>query len=180
MKLITERLVLSEITKTDIAHIHQMNSLEEVARFNTIGIPENLEVTAKMLQTLIEEPYKELRTQFGWAIRLKESGEFVGRFGMKLAEPHKKRAEINYSLLPKFWGNGYATEAAKAVLKFAFEDLQLHRIEAGCAVENANSIKLLERIGMKREGRHREILPIRGEWQDNYSYAILENDPIAI
>ena len=55
-------------------------------------------------------------------------------------------------------------------------DLSLHRITAGVATENSNSIKLLERIGMLREGRHRKILPIRGEWWDNYQYAILEED----
>lgn len=178
MKLTTDRLFLTEITKADIPFIHEMNSFEEVAHFNTIGIPKDLEVTAKMLQDLIEDPYKEVRTQYGWAIRLKETNTFIGEFGMNLAAPRKRRAEVHYSLLPTFWGNGYATEAAKAVLRFGFNELELHRIEAGCAVDNINSIKVLERIGMQREGRHREILPIRGEWQDNYSYAILAHDPI--
>jgi len=52
----------------------------------------------------------------------------------------------------------------------------LHRIEAGVATQNLNSIKLLEKVGMTREGMYRKILPIRGEWVDNYSYAILEED----
>jgi RimJ/RimL family protein N-acetyltransferase len=62
-------------------------------------------------------------------------------------------------------------------LKFGFESLHLHRIEAGTATENINSIRVLEKIGMTREGRRRKILPIRGEWYDNYHYAILEDDP---
>ena len=60
------------------------------------------------------------------------------------------------------------------MLQFGFFELQLHRIEAGCAVENVASIKVLEHVGMIREGRKRQILPIRGEWIDNYFYAMLE------
>ena len=62
-------------------------------------------------------------------------------------------------------------------LDYGFETLKLHRIEAGTAVGNDRSIRVLERIGMKREGIRRKILPIRGEWVDNYHYAILDDDP---
>ena len=63
-----------------------------------------------------------------------------------------------------------------AILNFSFVDLNLHRITAGVATENEASIRLLERIGMTKEGKHRKILPIRGEWWDNYHYAILEEE----
>jgi RimJ/RimL family protein N-acetyltransferase len=62
------------------------------------------------------------------------------------------------------------------MLTFGFGELNLHRISAGVAVYNTRSIKLLERLGMQREGRGRESLPIRGEWVDNYRYAILESE----
>jgi len=55
-------------------------------------------------------------------------------------------------------------------------ELQLHRIEAGCSVDNIASSKVLEKVGMTREGMKRKKLPIRGEWKDNYFYAILEDD----
>ncbi len=61
-------------------------------------------------------------------------------------------------------------------MNFGFNDLKLHRIEAGCAVENIASSKVLEKVGMTKEGIKRKILPIRGEWKDNYFYAILEED----
>ncbi|MEL6484029.1 MAG: GNAT family protein, partial [Bacteroidota bacterium] len=63
-----------------------------------------------------------------------------------------------------------------AALKFGIEKLKLHRIEAGCAVENVGSIKVLEKSGMALEGRRREILPLKSGWSDNFSYAILESD----
>ncbi|MEL7146066.1 MAG: GNAT family protein, partial [Bacteroidota bacterium] len=57
-----------------------------------------------------------------------------------------------------------------------FDQLKLHRIEAGVAVDNQRSIRVLEKAGMTREGRKRKVLPIRGDWYDNYHYAILEED----
>lgn len=95
---------------------------------------------------------------------------------MNIGVKKYQKAEIYYSLHPDYWGNGYATESVKTVLAFGFQQLQLHRIEAGVATANSASIKVLERAGMQREGLCRKILPIRGEWYDNYMYAILEED----
>ena len=95
---------------------------------------------------------------------------------MRLTTPKYNKGEIHYSLIPAFWNKGYATEAVLAILKHGFETLNLHRIEAGVATQNLNSIKLLEKVGMTQEVMHHKILPIRGEWVDNYSYAILEED----
>ena len=71
---------------------------------------------------------------------------------------------------------GYATEALKEILRFGFDQLNLHRIEAGCAVENVASIKVLEKAGMQREGRKRQVLPLKSGWSDNFEYAILAAD----
>jgi ribosomal-protein-alanine N-acetyltransferase len=62
------------------------------------------------------------------------------------------------------------------VIRFGFEELELHRIEAGVATENKASIRVLEKLGMTQEGKRRKILPIRGQWKDNYHYALLEDD----
>lgn len=66
------------------------------------------------------------------------------------------------------------------VLDFGFGVLKLHRIEAGCAVDNIASIKVLEKAGMTKEGMKRKKLPIRGKWKDNYFFAILEEDFLKI
>ena len=59
-------------------------------------------------------------------------------------------------------------------MRFGFHTLKLHRIHAGCAVDNIGSIKVLEKAGMQREGRARQTLPLIDGWSDNYNYAILE------
>lgn len=75
-----------------------------------------------------------------------------------------------------YWGKGYGTEALNRILDFGFSGLKLHRIEAGCAVNNSASIKVLEKTGMIQEGRGRQSLPLKSGWSDNFKYAILESD----
>lgn len=175
MELKTERLILYMLTWDHLEKIHQLNSHPEVEKFNTIGIPENLDVTRELIRPAIEDQKLSQRKNYGWAICLKDS-TFIGKAGLSLSENRKKMAEIHYSLVPEYWGKGYATEVVNVVIKFGFETLKLHRIEAGTATENLRSIRVLEKAGMIREGIRRKILPIRGAWKDNFHYAILEDD----
>jgi RimJ/RimL family protein N-acetyltransferase len=75
-----------------------------------------------------------------------------------------------------YWGKGFGTESLNTILDFGFKELNLHRIEAGCAVDNIASIKVLEKVGMIREGRKRQVLPLKSGWSDNFEYAIVETD----
>lgn len=174
MKLETDRLFLSPITAHDVADVHAMNSHEDVARFNTIGIPKSIEVTEKFLEELIKG--KGLGKALAWIVRKKEDLTFVGEVGMNIKPDRYRSGEIYYSLSPEYWGNGYAFEAVESVVNHGFSALNLHRIEAGVAVDNVRSIKLLEKLGMTLEGRHRKILPIRGDFSDNFHYAVLDID----
>ncbi len=176
MILLTERLKIVELDISDVEEIHKMHLMHEVARYNTIGIPKDISETQSYLQPGIDDQRNEIRSIYNWFIRSKDKGEFIGEMGMSLAPERFKMAEIHYSLVPHQWGNGYALEAVKRIITFGFEELGLHRIQAGVATENLRSIKLLEKAGMPREGLKRKILPIRGEWKDNYHCAILEDD----
>lgn len=169
--IVTERLILKEQSITDLENIHQLNSFPAVARFNTIGIPNDIEVTKHLLEIdLLDDCRKR------WVITKKGSDVFLGAMGMNLSPDRYKKGEIHYSLLPEFWGRGYAQEAVKALISYSFRDLHLHRIEAGVAVENSRSVSLLEKLRMRREGTCRKILPLASGWMDNYMYAILDTD----
>jgi RimJ/RimL family protein N-acetyltransferase len=176
MDIFSDRLVLSKITQKDLADIHFMNTHPEVAEYNTIGIPESINDTERVLTAALNSKQGQLPTKLGWSIRLKDNNQFLGELGMSLSTSKYNKSEIHYSLLPSEWGKGYASEAVSTIIKWGFEQVKLHRIEAGVATENSRSIKLLEKVGMKREGLCRQILPIRGEWKDNYMYAILDVD----
>jgi len=177
MEIQSERLTISEITWEDLDNIHWLHSKPEVDEYNTLGIPKNIDDTRKIMQSTIKDQRIDRRSEYQWSIKKTDDLVFIGLAGMRIYEERFRMGEIFYKLAPEFWGAGYATETARALLNFGFETLNLHRIEAGTATENINSIRVLEKIGMTREGRRRKILPIRGEWYDNYHYAILEDDP---
>jgi len=174
MPIATKRLDLIELTLADLKDVHALHSLNEVDEFNTLGIPSSINQTEKLLNSWIDTI--NTNTLFVFKVVNKQNGAFIGLFGIKMGKPNYRSAEVWYKLHPSFWNKGFATEALNAVLDFCFNDLKLHRIEAGCATENIASIKVLEKAGFKREGQKRKILPIRGQWTDNYFYAILEED----
>ncbi len=176
MELNTNRLIIQEVTWDDLDDIFILESSPEIDEFNTLGIPDNKNVTREHLRPFIGDQKAKVRKKYCWTIRLQTTGEFIGLAGMTVTADRFKMGEIWYNLMPSHWGNGYATEVAKRLIRFGFEILNLHRIEAGVATENKRSIKVLEKAGMTIEGIRRKILPIRGDWVDNYHYAILEND----
>lgn len=87
-----------------------------------------------------------------------------------------KRAEVWFKIHKAFWNQGFASEASCAILAFSFDTLKLHRIEAGCAVDNIGSVKVLKKAGFIREGTGRKVLPLKSGWSDNFEYVILESD----
>jgi ribosomal-protein-alanine N-acetyltransferase len=179
MQLQTQRLLLRELIAEDLNEIHKMNSLPEVDQYNTLGLPESIAVTEKLIRNWLSEQQALPRMNYVFCIADAASNTFIGMIGLRLGKPGYRNAEVWYKFFPEHWGKGYATEALKELLRFGFQDMNLHRIEAGCAVGNIGSIKVLEKVGMIREGRTRKLLPIRGEWVDNYGYAILEEDFIS-
>jgi [ribosomal protein S5]-alanine N-acetyltransferase len=177
MDIESNRLFFKVISWDDIEDIHRLHSFSEVDEFNTLGIPKNIEETRELIGTMIQRISKIPRESYSWKIVRKELNEFIGIAGMNLSCDKYKLGEIYYKLLPEYWGIGYATEISKRLIKYGFEYLQLHKVEAGVATENIRSIRVLEKSGMTREGLRRKILPIRGKWRDNYHYAIVDDDP---
>jgi [ribosomal protein S5]-alanine N-acetyltransferase len=178
MELKTERLIISELSLTDLVRIHQLHSLPETDEFNTLGIPSTIQATELLLIDWIKQQSAIPRTSFIFCITLIETNQFIGLIALNSGKANFKIAEVWYKIHPAYWRQGYATEALARLLNFGFFDLGLHRIEAGCAVENIASIKVLEKAGMTREGSKRKVLPIRGNWIDNYIYSILETDVV--
>lgn len=169
----TDRLIIRDLNYDDLDFIHLIHSQPEVQKYATLDIPESLDESKDYLGKYIGHP--TLRKEYGFCISLSDQ-EPIGLIGLSNGLSKFKTAELWFKLHPKYWGKGYITEAALLVLKFGFGRLLLHRIEAGVATENIASIKVLEKIGMQKEGIRRKILPIRGEWKDNFHYAVLEED----
>lgn len=176
ISLKTERLNIKPISKLNIEDVFNLQSLEETAKFNTSGIPKNIDETKITVENWIAENTKENNKRFTFSVELINGNEFIGLIGINLGKEHYKNAEVWFQYDYKFWNKGYATETLRKILDFGFENLKLHRIEAGCAIENIGSIKVLEKVGMFREAHTRKLLPLKSGWSDNYGYAILSTD----
>jgi RimJ/RimL family protein N-acetyltransferase len=175
-EITTERLILRLIQLSDLNSIHTLHLLTETDEYNALGIPENIEETKAVITPWIAEHQLDEIKNYTFAIENKSTSEFMGLFGFKVGNKKYNRAEVWYKIHTDYWKKGYATEAVKAIINFGFDTLQLHRIEAGCAVDNIGSIKVLEKAGMIREGRGRQVLPLKSGWSDNFEYSILETD----
>ena len=174
--LTTERLTLRLVKIDDLAHIHQLHSLEEVDKFNTLGIPKNIDETKALVEKLVESNNEEKPNKYTFVLQTTDDEIFAGLIGISLGKEKYKNAEVWFKLHPDFWNKGIATEALKEIISFGFNTLNLHRIEAGCAVDNIGSYKVLEKVGMIREAHTRQLLPLKSGWADNYGYAILSTD----
>ncbi|MEO6135670.1 MAG: GNAT family protein [Ginsengibacter sp.] len=172
----TKRLHIRELNLKDIHNVHQLHSLPETDEFNTLGIPGTIQVTEKIVLEWLNAQNQQPRNSYVFGIDLKDGDKFIGLIAINLGKENYRTAEVWFKIHKDFWGKGYTTEALTKLLDFGFNQLHLHRIEAGCAVENIASGKVLEKVGMTREGMKRKKLPIRGEWTDNYFYGILEDD----
>lgn len=130
----------------------------------------------EFVQRFVRWQAESPRLKFQLAITLPGDGRLVGNCGVRLAEAGAQEAELGYEIAPDHWGQGYATEAARAMVEFGFGTLGLHRIWAQCVAENAASQRVLARLGLRPEARLRESQWFKGRWWDTLLYGILEHE----
>ena len=151
----TERLLIRPYTPDDAADAFEMYGDPEVTRFLGDGIVEESVETQREALERVNRRYAELGAGFGfWAIVEKATGRIAGTLILK-PMPGSTEIEVGWHLARRAWGNGYATEAARRCLQYAFETLGLKRIVAVTMPENERSMAVARRLGMKHEGRAR-------------------------
>ena len=116
------------------------------------------------------------RTKFQLAVVPKDQKQLIGNCGIRINDMELREANIGYELDSQFWGKGYATEAARAILRFGFEELGMHRIYACTLAVNKGSARVLEKLGMRLEAEELEKEFIKGRWYDSLTYAILDHE----
>ncbi|MEH1989319.1 GNAT family N-acetyltransferase [Nostoc sp.] len=171
----TQRLILRDFVESDWQEVHKYAADAEVVRYLTFG-PNTEEDTKNFLQREILLQGKEPRQHFALAVILKPQKQLIGICRISVQDTDNRIGSIGYSFTKEFWGQGYATEAVKAVISFGFQELGLHRIFATCHPENIASARVMQNIGMQQEGYLREHHWIKGEWRDSWLYAILEHE----
>lgn len=173
--LTTERLVLREFEPEDWVALNAIESRPEVARYQSFAPQTPTESQAYVLET-IQSAAGHPRLTYDLAVILTSEDRLIGRCGLGLGDGEPREAVLWYTLHPDEWGRGYTTEAARALVDFGFRTLGLHRIWADCDPRNTASWRVLEKIGMRREGHLRENAWVKGEWVDSLIYAILDRE----
>jgi len=172
MKLTTARLLLRPFRATDHAELHAIAGDPRVVRWMDWG-PNTEEDTGVFLGYALESETADPRRTWKFAVVRAADAVLIGSAELHIESPEHRRGTMGYLIAPAAQGLGYATEAARAVLGFGLTGGGLHRITATCDPENVGSARVLEKIGMSREGRLRDHLLIRGQWRDRLLYAAL-------
>jgi len=175
MELVTERLIMREFHPDDWPAVlaYQVEPLYLRYYAWTDRTPQAVQ---EFVQMFLAQQQERPRTKFQLALALKSSGQLIGNCGIRMDSPDAHEADIGYELSPHYWGQGYATEAAHAILKFGFNQLHVHRIWSWCMADNVGSAHVLEKIGMQPEGRLRDKEYFKGKWWDTLLYAILDHE----
>jgi ribosomal-protein-alanine N-acetyltransferase len=169
MAFSTARLQLRGLVDSDLGWLHRIGSDPTVTRYTDWG-PNTLEETRTFLAQSAVSGHEP--DAFTWAVTLAD-GTGIGIAGVEVLSVEHRRASLGYALDPAHWGRGYATEVAVGLVRFAFDTLGIHRVEATCHPENAASARVLEKAGLELEGRLRGHLLVRGAWRDSLLYAAL-------
>lgn len=173
LKINTPRLTLRRFTKADIPDILEFTAHPSVERV-VKEFGGNEEQARKHIETQRTLTFEDINKCIDLGIELKDRGGIIGIVSF-VPRPHQV-AEIGWALHVDYRGRGYATEAARALADYAFSTLKIHRLHAITRSANTGSWKVMERLGMKREGQLREHETQDGERVDVLYYGILRSE----
>jgi ribosomal-protein-alanine N-acetyltransferase len=168
----TTRLWLRPYALADVPDLVRLAGAREIAA-TTLRIPHPYREQDAVDFVAACQPDADAGQSVRFAITLRDTGVLCGGAGLRLELDHH-RAELGYWLGVPYWGHGYATEAAQAVLRYGFDTLGLHRIYAQHVLENPASGRVLNKIGMRREGCLRHHICKWDQFQDLEVYGLLK------
>ena len=175
LRLETPRLVLRELDEADAPFANAYERDPQAVRYVTHGV-RTLEESLASIRENRAAARAQPRIIFDLAMTLREGGRLIGRAGMKLTTPDRREGMLWYILLRDHWGQGYAPEAARALLAFGFEELRLHRIFIDIDPRNLASARVGEKLGMRREAHLVENVFVKGEWCDTLLLGLLDRE----
>jgi len=174
-QLETDRLILREMTLDDVEFYFRHFNNNRVVEGSCFPGPKSLEAAKEELELYCIKPFKENRG-IRWGIVRKEDNELIGTCGYYDWIKTAHRAEIGYDLDPAYWGQGIMTEALRAVLKHGFEKMGLNRIQVIIDSKNTRSLKLVHRLGFKKEGVLRQSSYFNGQFLDDVCFSLLKKE----
>ncbi len=175
MHLETERLRLREFVLEDCVALHEFECDPRVVRYMTFDA-RTPEASKAYVEDRLRDADENPRGTYDLVVTLRGDDRLIGRCGLKITDVPSRQAMLWYSLNPREWGKGVGPEAARAIITYGFAELNLHRIWADLDPRNSASVRVVEKLGMKREAHLRENLLVKGEMCDSLIYAVLARE----
>ncbi len=171
----TERLVLRAFGPQDADVLFEMQSNEAVLRYVEWG-PRTREEVAESLAKIAATAIHDEGDVLSLAVMLGATGALVGYVVLQYPSAEHRRGEVGFMVHPHHGGRGYTTEASRELLRIAFDDVGMHRVIGQVESRNKASRRVLEKLGMREEAHLVENVFVKGEWQDEVTYAILDRE----
>ena len=166
---------MREFQPADEADIHDYASDPEVSRWMDWG-PNTPRMTKRVLAGWLRAQVQWPRKKVELAIELRAEKRMIGGIRLEIRDERHRTGDFGYALNREYWKHGYATEAARAILGVAFGTLKLHRMWATCDQRNHASYRVMEKLGMRRDGAYQKDVLQKGEWRDSYLYAVVADE----
>jgi len=183
IRLVTERLIVRDPLPTDIEDWHRLLSDSETMYYLQDIMTRSLGESRENLNAAVLEAQNPDRAKYFFAVEEKDTGAFIGTVGYTVTQntPVGKLADAGYFLLPEYHGHGYATEAFREVIRYAFQDGGVYRISAGCIKENQRSERVMQKCGLVKEAERKAYVWHDGRRKDRAEYQLtIDNGQLTI
>jgi len=167
-------LNIRPLTKEDSSELFNLYSNLEVQKYTDIEILKSLSDTQKLINSWNKEAGEQDLIFLG--IFSRATKDFLGTISLFNIDRKHSYASLGFQLVKDYWGRGIMNESLTNFVKFVFEELNLHRIEAQTYIGNERSANVLTRLGFKNEGKLRQNFLIDGKYEDSYLYSILRSE----
>ena len=175
ISITTNRLMLREYQEEDWEQVHVYTSVPEFTKYEVWG-PNTVEQTKEFVQKAVEQAKEPNRIDFELAICLKDSHLQIGGCGIHIDTENPSLAAIGWAINPEYQNKGYATEAARVLIDYGFDNLSLGGIYAFTDVNNMASVKVMEKLGMTFMERINSHIKIKGKIRNSFRYQISSED----
>ena len=172
----TERLRLRPFVEADLDAMHEIYADAGVVRYLYVAQRSRAEVAELLVRKAANTRLEVEGDALSAAVVRRDDGRLVGDLSLFWVSASHRQGEIGFVMHPAWHGRGYATEAARPLLAFAFETLGLHRVVGRTEARNTGSARVLEKLGMRREAHLVENEWVKDEWQSELGYAILARE----
>ncbi|MDX2143767.1 MAG: GNAT family protein [Rhodospirillaceae bacterium] len=178
LPLTTRRLLIRDYTTADTPAVQDNVRDSSYWEHHATEPPTPEQISALILWAVQEQSIKPRVNYYLAAVRKdgKDAGLVIGEAVLRITDPINRQGEIGFGVARKYWKQGFATEMGQALLTAAFGHFKLHRVLAQCAPDNKASIRVMQKLGLAREGMFRDLTFARGKWWSNVIYAILEHE----